>query len=882
MPDDNVAYNDNNGFLVGTSFTEDDVININRKYLDSESLGYYSINGRETTSDIYHFSFNGHSGTFHFDSSKQPHVYNTGGNHGTYTVTPIISQNLELSGFIIKTGDGYEYTFGCNEDAVERSLKGKFTGNAKFTFEQPLNDPIVTWNLTEIKASNGRFVKLEYEQVDTNNALFIGADNKDNNPFLVTSFAPSLYVVDENGVDHLRSACIVRTTYLSKVIFDDKTEIRFHMSLKECYDRPATITTVVTREQDYFITQNLKKLDSIEVIGGNGNKLHNTKFEYRIKDNRLLLVKIHTDGLGDYRMKYHEETQFPAISTSDVDFWGFYNGKGNRYDVISSTKVDANHHDYIDTDAKNPNWHYSRLGCLKLIIYPTNGFSTFEYEPNRADKILLKRKNSAVVDFEYADDANHELNGTETEEEKVAYLVDLYPYNILFDDSNECGGVRLACTADYDNYRGSQSRSFIYNGGIAYSFPKHNAAELYTYQIYNPQLEYPVNSFDKQHICYSAVQEIYTDGSYTITRYNDYNTHPDEYKGQVRKKVVDVVEGADVYNIYTPSFINNILRQPNSNHLKRGKVNSVEYYNSDSKLVKSATYGYEMHDTTYTSSIIMSGFFANTVRRYTGDYRLVTVQEKEFFDSGCTNTTHTISYDEKGRVACNTSILPDESCIHTYTQYLNDTAYHIFSFPTNVIKVKERDGKMLLTEAMKYDYCVLDSMCLPQKISSARVHDGMSYPCDIDALDYALKQRVVAYDSKGNPTEIVDDHGVHTAVLWGYGGKYPVVKACGMTIEQLMSLVGKTDNTPIKTALTNKQRKAVLENTITALVDVYEHKPHVGITKHYSTDGRFVQYGYDAYGRLTSIFDTEGTLQEFNYYQAVNPNDRTNNLKLEL
>ncbi|MBQ5896668.1 MAG: hypothetical protein IIW75_08925, partial [Bacteroidaceae bacterium] len=272
-----------------------------------------------------------------------------------------------------------------------------------------------------------------------------------------------------------------------------------------------------------------------------------------------------------------------------------------------------------------------------------------------------------------------------------------------------------------------------------------------------------------------------------------------------------------------------------------------------------------------TSSIVMSGQFANSVKRYTGDYRLVSIQEEEFANSGCCiSSRKTISYDEKGRVVCNTQTLPDESRVHTYTQYLNDTILHMFSLPSNVIKVKEHDSVMLLTHAIKYDYRVLDSMCLPKKISTARIPDNMAYPCDIATLDYTIKERVLAYDNIGNPTEVVDEHGVHTAILWGYNGLYPVVIARGMTIGQLKSLVSKNDNLPLKRALTKDQRKKVLDNTITAFVDIYEYTPLVGVAKHYSGDGSCADYEYDSYGRLIRISDAEGILKEFDYMQNIN------------
>lgn len=872
LPDDHTSENGTNGFLMGNNtYNEEQAMDITGGSLESESLRYYTIGGRETTSDIYHFNFNGHSGTFHFDGARQAHIYDTGGNHGTYRITAIKQANNELHGFIIMTGDGYEYTFGSSDlqqriNSVERSISGSLTGSSIFTFSKQglTENPIVTWNLTKIKAPNGRTVTFSYEQVPSNIGTYISPASG-NNPFLVTTFSPGLPAKDQTGTQHMRNVGVVQTTYLSGITVDNGTEIELSMSLKNCSDRPSSPSVINGIEQDHCITQNLKKLDAVAVTNSEGRIVHSTQFTYRVKDNRLMLVKVHTDGIGDYTMSYHEEETFPAISTPDVDFWGFYNGRGNGYDVVSATEVDADYNDYISGDEKNPDWHYSRLGCLKRITYPSHGFSTFEYEPNRANEIILKRKHPSTG-FTQNQGGNMTVPPFDMDdEEEIAYLVDIHPYSTLFADNSECGGVRLSRTTDYDAHGGYQTRTFTYSGGIVNKFPKHNTAVLHAVQIYNPLLEYPCNSLDKQHICYSTVRETNADGSYTTYRYTDYHDFPDEYDGQSHKKMSDF--GNIVY-AYAPAFINNILRSANSRHAMRGKVKEILHCDSDGTPVKQTEYRYALHDSSYTAHVVMSGKYASSVKRYTGDCRPIEIREKEYFSGDSICTLQQFTYDSMGRICTNATTGPDNIRIKSHTEYCNDQVRNIYLLPVATSVIEEKEGIEVLTSATKYDYVLAGGTLRPFAVKKALLEAGTPYDGTQESdLTYIPLQRIVSYDTQGNPTEVIDRHGVHTAYLWGYGGMYPVVKAYGMTSADLKQLAEITDDDPLEESLDASERARIFGNT-ESLVEIYEHEPLVGTTKHYMPDGRCMQYSYDNFCRLIGIRDNEGKLKEYIYTPA--------------
>lgn len=874
IPDDR-SQNGCGGFLISDS-SDSDIYNLNG-IVYPESSVTYQVNNKETTSDIYHFNFGGHKGTFHFNGNRDAFVYNTNGHHGTYTIDTIGYSSGELKGFTIMTADGYKYTFGSADDVsynncVERNISGSFATDANFNFAHGNSQteyPIVTWNLTKIEAPNGRTVEYVYTDVSSTFMYDYVNTGSDNNPFLVMTFIPG-YSVDNYGKNHYRNVSITRTCYLDEIIINNsntvdsndskRTSITFSKSLKTSLDRPnSELNSDIIF--DHNITQALYKLDAIRVISPNNKQIHKTTFSYKNKDNRLILTKISTDGLGDYTMTYHEEYTYPAISTADTDFWGFYNGNGNLYSNIIGSEVNSNYNDVLKSPCPRiPNWEYARLGCLKRIAYPTKGFTDFEYEANCADKILLKRELSlSDLDFSIMDPDSSITVG----EEQIGYLVDAHSYSTLFSDTDETGGVRVKKITDYDGLGGFQSREFSYSNGTVLSFPKWFAAKLHGFQVYNPLLDYPINSLDKQHIGYANVKENFADGSFIIHYYNDYRSYPDEYNGQQRREITT----ADITNVNNPKwnkYISNILREPNSNHNKRGKLNCQEYYNTNRELVKKIQYEYNVHSEDFSPYVVLSGKYAYSVKRYIGDYRLTKINDIEYYGDNSITTSHCFSYDSLGRqITTRTEV--NNSIIENKMQYISDTTRHIYNLPTAKLTIRKfADGTNKLCDATLYDYIEFDSLLCLRKIRTAQISDNTNYTNDLSTINYTEKQSVVCYDSYGNPTEIIDEHGVHTAYLWGYNGLYPIVKAKNLTSEALKEALDLESNTPLAGALDSASH-SILYNMPNTLIDIYEYEPIIGMTKHYDNSGKCTTYEYDSYSRLSSVTDSIGSLVRYRY-----------------
>ena len=85
-----------------------------------------------------------------------------------------------------------------------------------------------------------------------------------------------------------------------------------------------------------------------------------------------------------------------------------------------------------------------------------------------------------------------------------------------------------------------------------------------------------------------------------------------------------------------------------------------------------------------------------------------------------------------------------------------------------------------------------------------------------------------------------------------------------MTAATLKSLAGISGNSPLQGSLSASQRSALYSHS-GSQVDIYEHEPLVGLTKHYGSNGSFTSYEYDIYGRLIGESDDEGKLKQFKY-----------------
>lgn len=889
LPDDH-SHNGCGGFIAaeGAMFSDQHLFNFNMENCGmSEHLDRYVVGGRETESDLYYFNFLGHSGRFHFNGCGEICVYGTDGSHGTYEITPN-REDGHISGFTVRTADGYKYVFGGDNSAVERHVKGNFGNEGQFVFERdPLFDgesqyPIVTWNLKEIVAPNGRRVTFTYKPVELlSNVNPI--DRTTNNPFYVMTFAvgPNEVIEDGSNCEHMRHVSVVRTSYLDRIDVEDcKVKIAFDYGRKGCCDVDKGLSDNIpeTMVGDARIVQDLYRLDTMTVTSDNG-QIRQCTFSYSIKDNRTLLASINLHELGSYRMSYYQSKPFAGLTTSDVDFWGYQNGTGNSYNAYCPMIIDQDCNENINPTEtfNNPDWKYALSGCLKRITYPTRGYTEFAYEANRAKYIILRRKR---ILYASDDRLPIELDSISSAENTTPYLARLHSYKSFFNGSDLTGGVRIRRITDCDAYGEPVIREFEYDTGIVSSFPRYQLEYSPSFQFRNPYLNIPSSTFDRVHIGYSSVKEILSDGSYTEYRYTDYLQYPDEPEDQNRAQIAD---SADTH--LPLDYINNIMRQPNSRHYRRGKLRSVGYYDASHNRVRIERMKYAEHnageEVDYSTYVTLSGIYAYSVKLYTGDYRLVEKRSTDYFGSDSISTVTRYAYNDLGQINSQTVIAPDNSIRQTLTTYYHETrpqsdfTSHILDYPASVRSIYADSfyatpPMRYITSAAEYEYDNSCGVLKPHRVKQALL-DEPAVSTRLSQLEYRTAVQYQARDSHGNPTQIEDAAGVVTCYIWGYGGRYPVLRAAGTTYEALKAALSISGNDPLGGALSAAQEAAVRQ--ITGIyVDTYDYKPCVGMTRHTDVAGRTYTYMYDTAGRLIRTDDPMGRLQEYNYYLGINTN----------
>lgn len=108
--------------------------------------------------------------------------------------------------------------------------------------------------------------------------------------------------------------------------------------------------------------------------------------------NRLKLTDITVDG-KKYSFGYNENTDLPSRLSVQQDFWGYYNGERNTDGFCASPKYQYENNDKlvsvetVGSANRYASEYLCEAGTLNKIIYPTGGYTKFDYEINHFDDI---------------------------------------------------------------------------------------------------------------------------------------------------------------------------------------------------------------------------------------------------------------------------------------------------------------------------------------------------------------------------------------------------------------------------------------------------------------------------------------------------------------
>lgn len=478
---------------------------------------------------------------------------------------------------------GNKYIFGNNHNAIEYTTANFFYYRGGFCVLPN------SWYLTSVIDRLGNIIyNFEYERAEYQASFYLTYSSitreKSNNGTFWQPGGGCFY----SEFSPLRvNGSLIIPSYLKKITTLNGTEINFNRSISSnkyfypaynsllnytldtyYYENPSTVTftdlytrfgiiyydqywsllpsTPNTSYKDDLFNNKIKnyKLDNITIkINSNLYKTinlnHNSSLNERLNLVGVSIFEGNSTSSSDYSFLYNNFSLLPDYLSTAIDHWGFYKG-GSGF----TTSNYSNH--YFE---REPNPAFLQIGSLKKIIYPTKGFTEFEYEPHDYSKFVNENLN-------LQDEVNiagglrvkkiHTFDGISKTTKEIKYVTDL--------TSNISSGI-LAMKNKY-NWPTWQTRTWPENS-------------LYQEANFSINAIIPHNNFSGSHIAYSKVYEINnSDNGYTTYEYTNYQDYPD-------------IPYVNTLNVQQSQF-----NEHSRKDFKRGLEKKISFYNNQNSLIK--------------------------------------------------------------------------------------------------------------------------------------------------------------------------------------------------------------------------------------------------------------------------------------------------------
>ena len=726
---------------------------------------------------------------------------------------------------------------------------------------------------------NYRFTVMDYDNYGFNEVAYltriISANKADTVTFNYTTLSPNDYnTVSKPVIDqYFQYKHIV---YPSGV-FNDEFLTPGGKGLKfYCPPRLSSITYRGGRVDFTYTATTGRNLSEVVVKDGAGLTFRKVKL---VKSNTNWLSGVEfRDNSNTLHQSYGFEYNGIPSAAPGMDYWGYYNGKSSTHGGSYMPKLTfqiygmGSSYSYtIPGLDRTPNESEMQGGILKKIIYPTKGYTLFEYEAHRADNLMYGGLRIKTIN-------NYNHDGSLQERKYYRYGV------------NESGNGRAVTPLPYTDPVNILSpfrrEAFVMEN--AYDTQNHKF--YYTYYYPFPLLSYYASGST---VVYSEVTEYQGTGSTpegkTVYRYTDT---PDEKRSTFRgmsqpQKYKDyhwkngLLTSKEVYKQGSSQAIYSLTNEYDCDESYSEELNLrvTEYADIIDVIDHIGEYGPPFsaeeikHGLQRPGSAFFADLIAGTLFDYSNYYITtgmpVLTSSSEYRDGAMTFTDYS-AYNNIG--------LPREVWVtnsngdvfKTQYKYPADlgtapygamAAYGILS---PVIQEERYKGNTLLSKSVNEykDWGVgrFDPEILKLKPSSAANLE--------DRITYHKR------DPRGNPRHISKDGAEQVVYIWGYNAQYPIAEIRGVTLSQVTSYISEASMNTIAERYEPSANDWTSINALRsqlpgAQVTTYTYKPLCGVLTVTAPNQAVTYYDYDTFGRLKEIYVKEGsakrTLQSFTY-----------------
>lgn len=345
---------------------------------------------KDTEIDEWSFNFNGYSGSFYLDGNFNP-VYIENESEIKIEIIGNGSNNLEKlrnsQTFVITTPDGIRYYFGgleCEKTMVFSGHRGASRlENSSFY-------------LYKISDNLNNEINLEYFTRQSPAILKCGKS------YQLTSVGPFTEYHIPLSTSTVMLNQINNAKFLKKIKNNvNSEEVIFNL---DTYSTPNYIASLKDIEvfSDSIL---LKKIELSYDFPNNYSSSYlptepaSRFFLKKVEINKSLL---NIDGKYEiYQFEYDNNDLMPVRFSAKQDVLGYFNNK-NNHTTIPKPEYFQNSTNSSFGDL-NPDFEYAKRGSLTKIVYPTKGYSLFEYESAKARKKRYKNYRRNITGLEIAE-----------------------------------------------------------------------------------------------------------------------------------------------------------------------------------------------------------------------------------------------------------------------------------------------------------------------------------------------------------------------------------------------------------------------------------------------------------------------------------------------
>ncbi|WP_128763434.1 RHS repeat protein [Leeuwenhoekiella aestuarii] len=339
----------------------------------------YSIPGHaqplaiDSQPDIFTFNFLGHQGRFTMDNSQNQRRIVPLDNI-TYDIVYVSSGD---GSFKIIDPDGNTYYF----EEIESTRSDRIGGTGETNF---LGNYIDTaWYLTRVISVKNEIVYFDYLDEDYN---YVSAQSQ--------------YVRLKTNIYQTHSDDVCGIPYpnpYQSPIINHNLLVKGKKLWKIRSDNPLNGTVEFSYDLTHSQVNGYDFLTGITLKNSNNSDVETIQLSYMNQNERYFLEGLDFDDPNKtYRFEYINLPGLPERLSKQKDHWGYFNNNANSkiYPDIDNVFGDRVRNHFGNGANKEIDTVKSKIGLLKKLIYPTKGYSEFEYESNSYNE------QQEIVDYE--------------------------------------------------------------------------------------------------------------------------------------------------------------------------------------------------------------------------------------------------------------------------------------------------------------------------------------------------------------------------------------------------------------------------------------------------------------------------------------------------